>query len=78
MEFLFLKCVIRVINNNLNILFIDETSCYLQNNNFRDWIGKEEEILKGSEKGLKEKFNVVMAINKVKIIHYKICNKMST
>ena len=75
MEFLFLKCVVRAINNNLNIIFIDETACYLQNNNFRNWIGKEEKILKGAEKGLKEKFNVVMAINKEKIIHYKIYNE---
>ena len=29
--------------------------CYLENNNYRDWIGENQLILKGAEKGLKEK-----------------------
>lgn len=72
MEFLFLKCIVRAMKLNLGIIFIDETSFYLENNNFRDWIGKKENILKGAEKYLKEKINVIMAINEKGIVHYKL------
>ena len=43
MKIMFLKTILRAINQNLELIFIDETSCALQNNNYKDWIGKKEE-----------------------------------
>ena len=72
MKIIFLKTILRAINQNLELIYIDETSCALQNNNYKDWIGPKEEILKGPEKEGKEKLNIIMAINTKRIIYYEI------
>ena len=72
MQIIFLKALLRAIKIGIDIIYIDETACYLQNNNFKDWVGKNEELIKGPETGTKEKINIVMAIDINGIIDYKI------
>lgn len=72
MHFLFLKAIITGMKNNLEIIYIDETGCFLQNDNYRDWVSKGQSIYEGATKGLKSKVNVICAINLKKVIHYKI------
>ena len=54
MKNIFLKAILRAINQNLEMIFIDETSCSLQNNNYKDCIGNKKEIDKGPEKDTKK------------------------
>ena len=72
MNFIFLKAVLRALKKGMEIIYIDETGCYLENNNYKDWIGKKEILLKGPTKNQKEKYNIIMAINSKKVLHYKI------
>ena len=72
MQNIFLKALLRAMSLGMDIIYIDETACCLQNNNYKDWIGENEEIIRGAEKGAKEKINIIMAINIKGIIDYKI------
>jgi transposase len=72
MKIIFLKGLMRGIKENLNIIFIDETGCFMVNDNYKDWVHKNEELLKGAENNLKHKYNIIMGILLEKIIYYKI------
>ena len=72
MKIIFLKGLMRGIKENLNIIFIDETGCFMVNDNYKDWVHKNEELLKGAENNLKHKYNIIMGISLEKIIYYKI------
>ena len=37
MQIIFLKTLLRAINIGIDIIYIDETACCLQNNNYKDW-----------------------------------------
>ena len=74
MNLIFLKALLRAIKMDLDIIFIDETSCCLQNNNYKDWVSDKEECIKGPGKGLKGKLNIIMAVNMKKIVYYEILN----
>ena len=72
MTFLFLKGFYRGLALGLDMIYIDETACSLENSHFRDWIEKDEEFINGAEAKLREKINIIMAINSNDILHYKI------
>ena len=72
MRCIYLKVILKAISQNLDLIFIDENACYLGNNNYRDWVAENEEIIKGAESGLKSRISIIMAINLKRIIHYKI------
>ena len=54
MQIIILKTLLRAKNIGIDIIYIDETSCNLQNNNYKDWLGKNKELIKGSERGVKK------------------------
>ena len=33
-----LKAILRAIEKELEIVYIDKTGCFLENNNYRDWV----------------------------------------
>ena len=72
MHYIYLKVILKEVSQNLDFIFIDETACYLGNNNYRDWVAENEEIIKGAEIGLISRICVIIAINLKRIIHYKI------
>ena len=72
MRCIYLKVILKAISQNLDLIFIDENACYLGNDNYRDWVAENEEIIKGAESGLKSRISIIMAINLKRIIHYKI------
>lgn len=72
MHYIYLKVVLKAILQNLDLIFVDETACYLGNDNYRDWVAENDEIIKGAESGLKSRISIIMAINLKRIIHYKI------
>ena len=72
MHFLFLKAIMKGIQDGLDIIYLDETGCYLENKNFYDWVGKDNSIIKGADKNLKEKINIIMAMGLKEVLHYKL------
>lgn len=70
-HFLFIKTILRAINKEMNLIYIDETWCFLENNYYKDWIENKGSIIKEAENGQKEKYNIIMAINLERIIHFK-------
>jgi len=72
MTFLFLKGFYRGLAQGLDMIYIDETACSLENTHFRDWIEKDGEFINGAEAKLREKINIIMAINLNGILNYKI------
>ncbi len=63
MHFLFIKAILTGIKNDLDIIYIDETGCFLQNVNYRDWVSNDQFIYEGATKGLKTKIKVICSIN---------------
>ena len=68
MSFLFIKIILRAIELNLNIVFIDESHFHLKQPNFKTWIKKREFPHIGSKKN--EKINFLLAVSKNKLINY--------
>ena len=68
MSFVFIKGLIRSIQFGLNIIFLDETGFMLENNNFYCWREKNVEFYGGSKKNLKKKLNLILGVDKSKII----------
>ena len=66
---IFIKSIFRIIKLGLKLMFIDETGMQLLNNNFYDWRTKEEIITGGAKNDLKSRLNLILAIDKEKIIH---------
>lgn len=54
------------------MIYIDETACSLENTHLKVWIETDKEFINGAETKLKEKINIIMAINLNGILHYKI------
>ena len=68
--FFVLKIIIRMIKLGGELIFIDESAFYTENNNFKIWRKNEEEIyydIKDSKK-----VNLILAVSQSKIIYYKI------
>ena len=72
MHILFLKAIMKAIKENYDIIYVDETGCYLENNNYRDWLDKGDWFIKGGESNLKSKINIIAAVSLKEIINYKI------
>ena len=72
MGFLFLRGIIRAIELNLNIIYIDETGFRLNNENLKIWRKDKGDVLGGAIHSTKEKVNAIMAVDKKEIIlcHY--------
>lgn len=73
MSFLFLKIFLRGLKLNANYIFIDEAGFDLINSNFRTWRNKESDIFSKIDK--KNRLNLLMAVSKDRIIHYKLTNE---
>ena len=72
MHMIFLKGIMKGIIENYNIIYVDETGCCLENINYRDWVHKNDSILKGAENNLKSRINIIAGISLKGIVHYKI------
>ena len=72
MTYLFLKGLYRGLSLDLDMVYIDETACSLENTHLKDWLESEKEFINGAETKLKEKINIIMAINSNGILHYKL------
>lgn len=73
MSFLFIKCIIRAINLNFRLIFIDESYFKIKNNNFRFWQDKNDPCHYGNENN--NKSNFLLAIGIDEIIHYKFTSQ---
>ena len=72
MTHIFLKGVIRALKMNLKIIYIDESGFQLKNNNFFTWRKKNEDIKGGTKKEIKDRLNLILAIDDSKVISYKL------
>ena len=72
MEYSFLIGIIRSLEENLNIVYIDETGFQNDNNNLRLWRQNNESIFGGPEADNKKRINLILAINSSEILlaHY--------
>lgn len=68
MSFLFIKILLRAIELNLNIVFIDESHFRLKQPNFKTWIKKGDFSHIGSKKN--GKINFLLAVSNNKLINY--------
>lgn len=75
MSFLFIKILLRAIELNLNIIFIDESHFRLKQPNFKTWIKKEDFSHIGSK--MNEKINFLLAVSSNKLINFKF-TKLNT
>ena len=66
----FIKIFTRCIKMNLCPIFIDESKIELQNNHFKSWRLKDEELYFGNSS--KDKRNLLLAVGENKVYSYKI------
>ena len=74
-KFFVVKIISRILALKGSIIFIDESGFFNQNNNFRVWRSKEENIYQNIYEN--KKFNLLMGVSKRKIIWFEI-NEDST
>ena len=74
--FFYIKIFLRALRMGLSFIFIDESSIFTQNNNYKIWKLPEEEIHTEIKDTLKR--NLLLAVNKEKTIYYKITEKSTT
>ena len=55
----------------LKMIFVDETNFLLENKNLYLWRNPEEKIIAGGKNNIKERLNLILGVNKDKIIHKK-------
>lgn len=75
-SFFFLKIILRAITMGLEIIFIDESGFFTQNNHFRCWRKNSQEIYNHIRDN--QKVNLIMAVNSYKICHYKLNDNSTT
>ena len=71
--YFFIYIFLRALNMGLNFIFIDETCIETKNNNYRNWIKKNEDI--HFNIGDNEKRNLLMAVSPYKTVYFEITNK---
>ena len=74
--FYFIKILIRSLKLGITPIYIDECGFFLKNNNFRNWICRDDEYF-CKVSNVDTKLNLIMAVSSTKIFHYKI-NRAST
>lgn len=74
--YFYIKIFLRALRMGFNFIFIDESSIYTQNNNYKTWKLPEEEIY--TEMNDSYKRNLLLAVNKEKTIYFKITEKTTT
>ncbi len=72
-SFCFIKVLVRAIKLGYKILFEDESSILVSNNNYKCWRFPDEKIFFG--KGVKKRKNLILLVSEDNIIHYKINDK---
>ena len=75
-SFFFLKIILRALSMGLEIIFIDESGFFTQNNHFRCWRKNSQEIYNHIKDN--KKVNLIMAVNSYKICHYKLNDNSTT
>ena len=75
MSLIFLNCIVRGIELGLNLIYIDEVSFEIENNNFYTWRGNDDIIIDGPKSDNKKRFSSIMAINEDEILHSSIISK---
>lgn len=75
-SFFFIKVILRALGMGLEIIFIDESGFFTQNNHFRCWRKKGQEIY--SQIKDNKKVNLIMAVNSSQICHYKLNDNSTT
>ena len=70
----FLKGISRAFKLEMKLIYIDESSFKLSNNNYYQWRSENEIILGGAENELKKQMNMILGIDEEKIVHYKLIN----
>ena len=73
MNFFFLKIILRALKFDANFIFIDEAGFYISNPNYRCWRKKNQDVY--NKITTKKKLNLIMGINKEKIIHYELTHE---
>ena len=73
MNFFVIKLISRIISLKGNIIYIDEAGFNINNKNFRTWRKKKDTIYNKYLKN--DKFNLIMAVTKEKVISYEITKK---
>ena len=56
----------------LKLLFLDETGFQLLNNNYRQRVSNNQLVVGGAENNLKDKLNLIAAVDDLKVVHYKM------
>ena len=72
MSFVFLRCIIRSLILDLNLIYVNEIGFLLENNNYYIWRNPVEEITGRSKIERKERLNLIIGVSKRKVIAKKI------
>ena len=74
--FAFIKILVRALKLGFSLIFMDESKIELCNNHYRAWRYSFEQIYFG--KNTKQKTNLLLAIGKDSVYHYKITSENTT
>ena len=75
MSHFFIKGIIRSLKLEAKIIFLDKAGFQLENSNYRIWRNYNEEIIGDGKNKLKERINLILAVNDSIIIHYRRIDK---
>ena len=74
--FFFIKIFLRALKMGINFIFIDESSLYTQNNNYKTWKLPNENIYTTIKDSFKR--NLLLAVSKDKTISFKLTQNTTT
>lgn len=69
-SFIFIKIIIRAMELNFNFIYIDETNFCLENNHYKTWRTKDDNINFACK--TKKKINMILAVSINNIIYYEM------
>ena len=72
-SFAFIKIICRCIKLKFHIIYCDESFLQNKNNNYYCWRKSDQQIF--GELGIRQRLNLLMAINENSIVYYGINNK---
>lgn len=76
MSYFFLKIILKCLKMEANLVFIDESRFFTYNPNYKAWRNSKKDIYYKINN--KQKLNLIMAVNRNKIIHYEITDSNTT